>query len=101
MNEPKYAEGGAKSLLWCEIVANVLNIKVDILESEEGPGMGGAILAAVACGEYPSVEDACAKMIKVVDTVDPNPDTVAKYEEKYRKFVKIYPTVKDLFSELL
>ncbi len=97
----KICGGGAKSLLWREIVANVLNIKVDILESEEGPGLGGAILAAVACGEYPTVEDACTKMIKVVDTVDPDPDIAAKYEEKYQKFVKIYPTVKDLFSELL
>ncbi|MCC8141603.1 MAG: xylulokinase [Lachnospiraceae bacterium] len=101
IDRTKICGGGAKSPLWREIIANVLNIKVDILESEEGPGMGGAILAAVACGEYPTVEDACAKIVKVVDTVEPNPDTAAKYEEKYHKFVKIYPTVKDLFSELL
>ena len=44
--------GGAKSLLWRKIMANVLNLEVDIIESEEGPGYGGAILAAVGCGEY-------------------------------------------------
>ncbi len=97
----KICGGGAKSPLWRRIMANVLNIKVDILESEEGPGMGGAILAAVACGEYPSVEDACAKIVKVVDTVDPDPKLAASYEEKYRKFVKIYPALKDLFPEIL
>ena len=43
--------GGAKSLLWRKIMANVLNLEVDIIESEEGPGYGGAILAAVGCGE--------------------------------------------------
>ena len=42
----------AKSPLWKKIIANVLNIKVDVLETEEGPSLGGAMLAAVACGEY-------------------------------------------------
>ncbi len=97
----KICGGGAKSPLWRKIIANVLNIKVDIIAAEEGPGMGGAMLAAVACGEYASVEEAAEKIVKVVDTVNPDPETAAKYEEKYRKFVKIYPTVKDLFSEII
>lgn len=63
--------------------------------------MGGAMLAAVANGEFASVEDAAAKIVKVTETIEPEPELVAKYEEKYRKFAKIYPTVKDLFSELL
>lgn len=97
----KICGGGAKSPLWRKIIANVLNIKVDIIAAEEGPGMGGAMLAAVACGEYASVEEAAGKIVKVVDTVNPDPAIAAKYEEKYRKFVKIYPTVKDLFSEII
>ena len=97
----KICGGGAKSPLWRKMIANILNIKVDILESEEGPGMGGAMLAAVACGEYASVEEAAAKIVKVVDTVEPDPEIAAKYEEKYQKFAKIYPTVKDLFSEII
>ncbi|MCC8151080.1 MAG: xylulokinase [Lachnospiraceae bacterium] len=97
----KICGGGAKSPLWRRIIANVLNIKVDIIAAEEGPGMGGAMLAAVACGAYASVEDAAEKIVKVVDTVDPDPEIAAKYEEKYQKFVKIYPTVKDLFSEII
>ena len=56
ITETKICGGGAKSPLWRKIVANVLNIKVNIIESEEGPGLGGAMLAAVACGEYASVE---------------------------------------------
>lgn len=92
--------GGAKSLLWKKIVANVLNIKVDVIESEEGPALGGAMLAAVANGEFTSVEDAAAKIVKIVDTIEPEPELAAKYEEKYQKFAKIYPTVKELFSEI-
>lgn len=93
----KICGGGAKSPLWKKIIANVMNLKVDVIESEEGPGYGGAILAAVACGEYASVEEAAQKLVKVIDTVEPSKDLVAKYEKKYQKFAAIYPTVKVLF----
>lgn len=93
----KICGGGAKSSLWRQIIANVMNLKVDVLENEEGPALGGAMLAAVGCGEYPDVETAAAKIVKVVDTVTPEPELTRKYEERYRYFRKIYPTVKELF----
>lgn len=93
----KICGGGAKSPLWKKIIANVMNLKVDIIESEEGPAFGAAILAAVGCGEYENVEMAVQQFVKVVDTVEPTMELVAKYEEKYQKFKKIYPTVKGLF----
>ena len=93
----KICGGGAKSPLWKKIIANVMNLKVDVIESEEGPGYGGAILAAVGCGEYASVEEASAALVKVIDTVEPDPELVAKYEERYQEFRRIYPTVKELF----
>ena len=58
------------------------------------------MLAAVANGEFASVEDAAAKLVKVIDTVEPTPELVAKYEERYQKFKKIYPAVKALFPEI-
>ena len=89
--------GGAKSPLWKKMIANIMNLKVDVIESEEGPALGGAMLAAVGCGEYPNVETIAAKLVKVVDTVEPEKELVAKYEEKYQRFKKIYPAVKGLF----
>lgn len=97
----KICGGGAKSPLWKKMIANILNIKVDVIESEEGPALGGAMLAAVANGEFASVEEAAAKIVKVIDTVEPEPELAAKYEERYQKFVKIYPTVKELFQEII
>lgn len=96
----KICGGGAKSPLWKKIIANVMSVKVDVIESEEGPGYGGAMLAAVACGEYASVEEAAQKLVKVVDTVEPDPDLAAKYEERYAQFKQIYPAVKELFPRL-
>ena len=96
----KICGGGAKSPLWKKIIANVMNLKVDVIESEEGPGYGGAMLAAVGCGAFASVEDAADKLIKVVDTVEPEESLVRKYEERYRQFQKIYPAMKELFQEM-
>ncbi len=99
IDRTKICGGGAKSPLWKKMIANIMNLKVDVIESEEGPGYGGAILAAVGCGEYGSVEEAAGKLVKVTDTVEPEEELVAKYEERYQKFRKIYPAVKALFQE--
>ena len=96
----KICGGGAKSPLWKKIIANVLNLKVDVIESEEGPGLGGAMLAAVACGVYASVEEAAEKIVRVVDTIEPDTELVEKYEARYQKFARIYPTMKELFSDI-
>ena len=101
LKRTKICGGGAKSPLWKKMIANILNLKVDVIESEEGPAMGGAMLAAVACGEYGSVEEIAAKVVKIVDTVDPDPELVAKYEARYAQFREIYPACKPLFEKLL
>ncbi len=97
----KLCGGGAKSPLWRRILANVLNVKLDLVESEQGPGMGGAMLAMVACGACRSVDEVCAKLVRVVETVEPEPELVERYEARYRQFRKIYPVMKPLFPELL
>lgn len=100
LTRTKICGGGAKSPLWKKIIANVLNLKVDVIESEEGPAMGGAMLAAVACGEYASVEEIAAKLVKVVDTVEPDAKLVEKYEARYAQFKEIYPACRSLFQVL-
>lgn len=92
--------GGAKSPLWKRLVANILNVEVDVPMSEEGPGFGAAILAAVGCGEYESVEKAAKSIIKIKEKIKLEADLVVKYEEKYQKFKKIYPALKDVFKEI-
>lgn len=93
----KICGGGAKSPLWRKMIANIMNMKVDVIESEEGPALGGAMLAAVGCGEYPDVETVAARIVKVVDTVEPDPELAAKYEAKYQQYRAIYPAIKSLY----
>lgn len=99
IDSSKICGGGAKSDLWKRIFANVLNCELEVPVSEQGPGMGGAMLAMVACGEYRDVKTACEKLVTIASTVDPEPELVAKYEKRYQQFKKIYPACKRLFAE--
>lgn len=92
--------GGAKSPLWRKIFANVMNLTLTIPETEQGPGYGGAILAAVACGEYSDVKQATDTLIHVTGTEEPDPALVALYEERSHTFDRLYPALKELFPTL-
>ena len=101
VSSSKICGGGAKSPLWKRIIANVLNVELEIPVSEQGPGMGGAMLAMVACGAYKDVKTCCEKLCAVADRIVPEPALVAKYENRYRQFRKVYPACKNLFEMLL
>lgn len=92
--------GGAKSLLWRRMVANICNLKLEILEHEEGPSMGGAILAAVADGVYPDVRTACKEIVRVTETVEPEPELAEKYRKKYEVYKQLYPALKPVYQKL-
>ncbi len=92
--------GGARSPLWKKIMASVLNLPLESPVSEQGPGMGGAMLAMVASGEYADVASVCEKFVRVAETTYPDPVLVAKYEKCYQQFRKIYPACKELFAQM-
>ena len=89
--------GGAKSSLWRKIVANVMNMPVDIPQTEQGPSYGAAMLAMVGCGEYKTVKEAATAIVRVKETVLPDAETTARYEKRYNHFTKLYPALKDKF----
>lgn len=94
----KICGGGAKSALRKQMAANILNLKIETLACEEGPSLGAAMLAAVGCGEYVNVSDAVKQIVKVEQTILPQPEAVRKYSEKYRRFTMLYPALKEFFS---
>ena len=100
IDRTKICGGGAKSPLWRKIIANVLNVKVDILEKEEGPSLGVAMLAAVGTKRFEDVSEAVDKIVKVVDTIEPDKAIAQRYEYKYNQFKKIYPALKPVFDEI-
>lgn len=100
INEVRLSGGGAKSLLWRQILADIFNVKVQIINSEEGPAYGASILASVACGLYKTVDEACCKLIKVTETIIPINENVKKYEKVYDIYKDLYFVLKDSFKRL-
>ena len=89
--------GGAKSPLWTRIIANVMNVQLEIQKNDEGPSLGAAILAAVGCGRYGSLDEAIGSVVKTEKTISPEKELAEKYEEKYKHFRRLYPAVKELY----
>lgn len=101
IDRSKICGGGAKSPLWKKIIANVLNVKIDVIESEEGPALGGAMLAAVACKEFDSVEAAADAIVKITDTIEPDKKLVEAYNKKYNVFKQLYPQLKPIYKVIV
>ncbi|MCR4782752.1 MAG: xylulokinase [Lachnospiraceae bacterium] len=98
VNISRICGGGAKSELWRRMMAAVLKIPLQQVECEEGPGFGGAILAAVADGLYQSVDEAVSKVVKVSEVTECDMKLASKYEEKYQKYRKLYPMIKEFYN---
>ena len=91
---------GAKSPLWREILANVLGIPLTLPQTEQGPGYGGAMLAAVACGAYPSVQACADALVHAKSTTEPDPAIVEKYNARYALWHTLYPALKASYAAM-
>ena len=100
ITKTKICGGGAKSPLWRKMIANIMNLTVETIESEEGPALGGALLAAVGCGVFRDTKEAAAAVVKVTGQEIPDPTLVSRYEERYQTFRKLYPALKDAYKSL-
>jgi xylulokinase len=92
--------GGAKSPLWCQIVADVLNVKVQKIHSGEGPALGAAILAMVGAGAFSTVETACVQIIETTETFTPNALAAAGYDKHYKIYTELYEALKDSYQRI-
>jgi len=100
INSISISGGGSASRFWCHMIADVLGVPVNTLNSNEGPAYGAAILAAVGVGQFSSVDNACRTLIAVQNTINPNEEKIRQYNEKYNKYRLIYPANQALFKAL-
>jgi len=92
--------GGAKSKVWRQIISDILNIKIVILNIEEGPAYGAALIAGVGAGIYSNVEEACKKTIKEISETNPIRENVKKYRKIYEIYKSLYKDLKDDYKKL-
>ena len=88
--------GGARSRIWRTILANVLGITLQLPQTEQGPGYGAAMLAAVACGAFADVKSCTDALVRIRDEVVPDPKLTEKYTAAYKHWRGIYPALRPL-----
>ncbi len=89
--------GGARSPLWLQIKADVLQKPVTRLENEETALLGAAVLGAVATGTYPSPEAAVERMVRVGQRFEPEPGNAEIYDQTYVRYVELYERLEGMF----
>lgn len=92
--------GGGKSPVWRQMLADLYNCTVKTVQQEEGPALGVAILAGVGCGIYPSVEEACDRLISEKSSTEPVAADVETYAGYHGVYQKLYRSLKDDYKEL-
>ena len=88
--------GGAKSSLWRQIQADVYRKPVEIIEADEGAAFGAALLAGVGVGAWTTVEEACEKTIRVMETIEPNAESSEKLNKNYEAYQMLYSALKPI-----
>lgn len=91
--------GGAKSPIWQQIIADILNTPLVNVSTTEAGALGAAVLAMVGAGAYPSVEAACEATIQTGSTVEPGHDTVV-YPAYYSIYQTLYGSLQQPFNEI-
>ena len=89
--------GGARSPLWRQVQADVYGHEVETVAAEEGAAYGAAILAAVGAGRWPSVDAACAEVVRVERVIAPQPEAAALLGEQYQAYRRLYPALSQVF----
>jgi xylulokinase len=92
--------GGSRSPLWRQIQADVFGQKVVTINSEEGPGYGVALLAAVGAGAFKNIQEACAATIRVVQETSPARPAVKTYDRAFPVYQQLYRSLKQDFKSI-
>jgi xylulokinase len=100
IEEVRATGGGARSRLWRQIIADVLDTPLVTTNSSEGPAFGAAILAGVASGVYPSVEEACGRVVSIEERTSPQAETSGVYAAGYSVYQALYPALASLFPRM-
>lgn len=99
INQVRASGGGTKSSLWRQILADVLQADIVSINTTEGAAYGAAILAAVGCGAFDSVEKACEQLIQITGRTKPG-DKTAVYNKIYPLYQDLYPILKPIYHQI-
>ena len=91
--------GGARSAIWRQMQADVLDVPVVTVGPSGGAPYGAAVLAAVGAGGFGTVSEACQAWIHPIDRVEPRSEMEDVYSRAYERYRSLYPRLKNHFAE--
>jgi xylulokinase len=100
IDQVRISGGGAKSLLWQQILADVFDSELVTVNTTEGAAYGAALLAGVGDGCWPSVDAACEATIRITGKVEPNSEAARRYEDVYSIYRGLYPALRASFNKM-
>lgn len=100
IEQVRISGGGAKSPLWRQIIADVLNVELVTVNTTEGAAYGAALLAAVGAGFYPDVSTACQTAIQTTARTVPDEEKAIIYQKYYPRYRALYPALAAEFAAL-
>jgi xylulokinase len=92
--------GGAKNEAWLQMQADIFNAKIEKLNSEQGPGMGAAMLAAYGCGWFTSLKECADHFLHSAKTYYPIQENVETYKKIFAIYKQVYSQTKSLNDQL-
>lgn len=92
--------GGAKNEEWLQMQADIFNATIVKLKSEQGPGMGAAMIAAYGCGWYDTLADCADSFLEEAEYFEPNRERVETYKRLFSIYQKVYHQTEELSEEL-
>ncbi len=98
ITQVRVSGGGARSLLWRQILADVLRSELVTVNTTEGAAYGAALLAGVGAGLWPDVDAACAASIRLTGHTAPTEEGMARYEPLYHEYRRLYGALKPTFD---
>jgi xylulokinase len=100
VRQVRVSGGGARSPLWRQILADVLQVELVTVNTTEGAAYGAALLAGVGAGVWPETAAACAATVTVTGQVTPTADQSERYQALYAHYRALYPALQPTFQGL-
>jgi xylulokinase len=90
--------GGSKSDAWLQISADILGKPFIRPQINEAGALGAAIIAGSGSGVFASLDEGVKAMVKLERTFTPDANMQARYDERFEKYKRLRPMIKDYLS---
>jgi xylulokinase len=97
VNSVRVSGGGANSVFWRQMLADMFRKRVVALETQEGSAYGAALLAMIGAGVFGSAVELCRTAIREIESAEPVSFNAQVYAEGHRNYQSLYPALSPFY----